>query len=246
MIFVTSDLHGCSLADFKALLKKAKFCDSDFCFVLGDVIDRGEHGVELLRWMCEQSNIQLILGNHESLLLSSEFIFEEISDESLTSLDSDKLDILNTWIANGASPTLSQLRKMLKEEPDVLEGILDFLKDAPLYDIVEVNGVEYILVHSGIENFQADKTLEDYSPNELLWARPTIDTKYYSDGKIVIFGHTPTKYFGEEYAGKMVSTDSWICIDTGAASGNKPMLLCLDNMKEFYLSTSILDKYDII
>ena len=163
MIFVTSDLHGCSLADFKALLKKAKFCDSDFCFVLGDVIDRGEHGVELLRWMCEQSNIQLILGNHESLLLSSEFIFEEISDESLTSLDSDKLDILNTWIANGASPTLSQLRKTLKEEPDVLEGILDFLKDAPLYDIVEVNGVEYILVHSGIENFQADKTLEDYS-----------------------------------------------------------------------------------
>lgn len=234
MIFVTSDLHGCSLTDFKALLQKAKFCDSDFCFVLGDVIDRGEHGVELLRWMCEQSNFQLILGNHESLMLASDFIFQEISDESLSTLDSEKMDVLSTWISNGASSTLSHLRKMLKEEPDVLEGILDFVRDAPLYDVVEVNGTEYILVHSGIDNFQAVKDLADYSADELLWARPALETTYYSDGKIVIFGHTPTKYFGEQYAGKMVSTDSWICIDTGAGSGNKPMLLCLDNMQEFY------------
>ena len=234
MIFVTSDLHGCSLTDFKALLQKAKFCDSDFCFVLGDVIDRGEHGVELLRWMCEQSNFQLILGNHESLMLASDFIFQEISDESLSALDSEKMDVLSTWISNGASSTLSHLRKMLKEEPDVLDGILDFVRDAPLYDVVEVNGTEYILVHSGIDNFQADKDLADYSADALLWARPTLDTTYYDDGKIVIFGHTPTKYFGEQYAGKMVSNESWICIDTGAASGYKPMLLCLDNMKEFY------------
>ena len=234
MVFVTSDLHGCSLTEFKALLNRANFSSSDFCFVIGDVIDRGEYGVDLLRWMCEQPNFQLILGNHESLMLASDFIFEEISDESLPTLDSKKMDILSTWISNGASSTLPHLRKLLKEEPDVLEGILDFVRDAPLYDSVIVNGIEYILVHSGIGNFQADKDLADYSADELLWSRPTLDTTYYDDGKIVIFGHTPTIYFGKQYAGKMVSTESWICIDTGAASGYKPMLLCLDNMKEFY------------
>ena len=68
---------------------------------------------------------------------------------------------------------------------------------------------------------------------ELLWARPTMDTQYFDDA-VVIFGHTPTELFSEQYGRKAIKTKSWICIDTGAATGNKPMLLRLDDMKEFY------------
>ena len=50
----------------------------------------------------------------------------------------------------------------------------------------------------------------------------------------MIFGHTPTFYYGEEYKGKAIVTDTWIDIDTGAAAGLSPMLLRLDDMKEFY------------
>lgn len=235
MVFVTSDLHGFPLEKFKSLLKAAGFTKRDYLFVIGDVIDRGEHGVDILRWMSEQPNVQLLLGNHESLLLAASFIFDEISEQNLAALSQDKLDILSTWIANGASSTLSALRKMMKSEPDVLEGILDLVKDAPLYDCIEVNGQEYVLVHSGIENFDVNRDLSDYSPEELLWARPTIDTSYYSDGRIVIFGHTPTEAFGQQYVGKIIKTDSWICIDTGAATGKGPMVLRLDDMQEFYI-----------
>lgn len=235
MVFVTSDLHGFPLEKFKSLLKAAGFTKRDYLFVIGDVIDRGEHGVDILRWMSEQPNVQLLLGNHESLLLAASFIFDEISEQNLATLSQDKLDILSTWIANGASSTLSALRKMMKSEPDVLEGILDLVNDAPLYDCIKVNGQEYVLVHSGIENFDVNRDLSDYSPEELLWARPTIDTSYYSDGRIVIFGHTPTETFGPQYAGKIIKTDSWICIDTGAATGNSPMVLRLDDMQEFYI-----------
>lgn len=234
MVYITSDLHGCPLSEFHALLKTASFSEDDYLFILGDVIDRGEYGAELLRWMAEQPNVQLILGNHEAMLLSvSDWLFDEVSVESLDRLNVKKLELLNNWYANGAAPTIKGLRKLLKEEPDILEGILDYLQDAPLYDTIEAAGTTYILVHSGLENFRKDRLLDDYSPDELLWARPTLDTRYF-DNATVIFGHTPTEYFGEQYRGKMLKTDTWICIDTGAAIGNKPMLLRLDDLNAFY------------
>ena len=60
---------------FLQLLDKAGFGERDFLFVLGDVIDRGEHGVELLRWISRQPNVQLILGNHEAMMLACSAAF---------------------------------------------------------------------------------------------------------------------------------------------------------------------------
>lgn len=228
-IFVTSDLHGCSPESFRALLDRAGFTDDDFLFVLGDVIDRGEHGAQLLKWLTQQPNVQLILGNHEAMLLSCSFLFDAVSEESLSKLNTNALELLNTWMCNGAAPTLTGLRHLLKEEPDIMEGILDYLRDAPLWDTVVCGGCKFILVHAGLENFTPDRSLNDYSPDELLWARPTLDTRYYPDAT-VIFGHTPAEMFGEEYRGKAVRGNNWICIDTGSS----PMLLCLNDLKEYY------------
>lgn len=233
MIFVTSDLHGYPLNRFLALLDKAGFSDTDYLFVLGDVIDRGKDGVALLRWMAQQPNVAFILGNHEAFLLSCDFVFQQVTDQSLSELDQTKMNLLQSWMSNGADPTLTALRHLLKGQPDLLEGILDYLRDAPLFDEVSVNGRRFVLVHSGLGNFQPDKPLSAYTPDELLWTRPKLDTKYYNDAT-VIFGHTPTEFFGEQYRGKMLKTDTWICIDTGSATGNKPMLLRLDDMKPFY------------
>lgn len=159
MIYVTSDLHGYPLGMFLKLLNGAGFGENDFLFVLGGVIDRGEHGAELLRWMAEQPNVQLILGNHEAMLLSCDFLFETVTDECLSKLDIEKMNLLNVWLSNGATPTLSGLRKFLKEEPDVMEGILDYLRDAPLYDTVTIGGKNFILVHAGLENFHPSRPL---------------------------------------------------------------------------------------
>ena len=233
MIYVTSDLHGCSLESFRRLLAQAGFRQEDYLFVLGDVIDRGEHGAELLLWLTEQPNVELILGNHEAMLLACKYLFEEVTDESLAKLTTEQFDLLGNWLQNGGGPTLSGLRKILKESPELMEGILDYLRDAPLYEIVEVQGKRFVLVHAGLENFRPDRDLDDYSPEELLFGRPALDTIYYPDATVV-FGHTPTAYYGEEYRGKAVRTDTWICIDTGAAMGGSPMLLRLDDMKEFY------------
>lgn len=231
MIYVTSDLHGTKLERFEELLRKANFSDKDYCFVLGDVIDRGEEGIKLLKWLMIQPNFKLILGNHESMMLSCKFLFDTVSDESIDSLSADDMDIFTNWVENGASPTLKELSE---SDPESILAILDYLRDAPLYDSVSIDGRDYLLTHSGLANFNHEKKLTEYNVEDFLWNRPNIKDEYYKDITLV-FGHTPTYFFGDEYDGKVMITDTWIDIDTGAAYGRNPMLLCLDNMKEYYL-----------
>ena len=77
------------------------------------------------------------------------------------------------------------------------------------------------------------KQTDDYDPDELLWGRPDMETRY-SAPYTVVFGHTPTEHFGKQFRDRICKGDGWVCIDTGAAGGGKPMLLRLDDMKEFY------------
>lgn len=234
MIYVTSDLHGCDPERFLKLLEKASFGQQDFLFVLGDVIDRGDHGVALLRWMMDQTNVQLIYGNHEALFLSCLFAFQPVTEESLAQLSNRQIERFDLWLHNGGGPTVEALKKLLKESPDVFDCIVDYVADAPLYDTVEAGGQRFILVHSGLDRFAPEKKLDDYGASDILWARPTLATRYYPD-KRVIFGHTPTQFFTMESKARALHTDTWTCIDTGAACGDFPMLLRLDDMREFYI-----------
>lgn len=235
MIYVTSDLHGCGVKKLEHLLRLADFGDQDFLFILGDVIDRGDAGAELLLWLTEQTNVQLLLGNHEAMLLSCKFLFDEVTEQSLEALDSRKLTLVDNWMRNGGRPTLKGLEKLLRESPDLLEGIWDLLEDAPLYEELTVGSQKFLLVHSGLGRYRAGKPIGDYEPHDLLWDRPDLGTCYQEEA-LVIFGHTPTEYFGEEYRDRCVRGRGWICIDTGAARGGDPMLLRLDDGQEFYLN----------
>ena len=71
MIYVISDLHGYPHERFLALLNKAGFCEGDFLYIIGDIVDRnGDGGIATLKWLLYQPNAQLILGNHEAMLLA--------------------------------------------------------------------------------------------------------------------------------------------------------------------------------
>ena len=231
MIYVSSDWHGTAPDKIKALLDGAGFGKDDFLFVLGDVIDRGKHGVELLKYMMRQPNIELILGNHEAMMLSCSFLFDEVTDESVRDFNALKMKKLATWQYNGAEPTINALSK---ESHAMREAILDYLYDAPMWDSVEVGGQNYLLVHGGLGDYRKDRPIEDYSETELVWTRPTLSTVYSRDF-ITIVGHTPTLIHSKEYRNRIIKTDTWWDIDTGAACGCAPMVLCLDTLKEYYI-----------
>lgn len=235
MIYVISDLHGYPLPRFLQLLKKADFSEDDFLFILGDVIDRnGDGGVAMLRWLLWQPNVELLLGNHEAMLLSCDFLLDEITEEGIEQLTPEKLSLLANYMHNGGDVTLKSLRKLAAASREEVYDILDYLREAPLYETVSAGGRDFLLVHAGLENFRKDRKLSDYSSDELLWARPALSEDYF-DGVITVFGHTPTGSYGTAYEGKILKTATWINIDAGAASGNEPVLLRLDDMAEFRL-----------
>lgn len=234
MTYTISDLHGYSLTEFKKLLKKSTFSDDDFLYILGDVIDRnGDGGVEMLCWLLEQPNVQLILGNHEAMLLSCVFVFDEITEESVANFTSEKMDLLSNYMLNGGDVTLKALRALGKTNPDTVTDIFEYLHDAPLYEAVTAGDRDFLLVHAGLGNFDKNKKLSQYTADDFLWVYPEIEDEYFED-IITVFGHTPTFSYGDEYTGKIIKTKTWMDIDVGAAYGQKPVLLRLDDLTEFY------------
>ena len=60
MIYVISDLHGYSAEKLKRLLRKAGFCEEDYLYVLGDVVDRsGDGGREDFKMFADSMGLLL-------------------------------------------------------------------------------------------------------------------------------------------------------------------------------------------
>ena len=232
--YAISDLHGYPLDKFKALLDKVGFNENDTLFIIGDVVDRnGDGGIAMLRYIMAQPNFEFLLGNHEDMLLACDFLFSEITEESIDALTEEHERALGRYLRNGGGVTLENLRALKNSDPEAFRETLDFLRDAPVIGACSVGGRDFLLVHGGFPDFDPKKKLKDYTAYGLLWARPDLSTEYFDD-VITILGHTPTVIYGEEYRGRVVKTRTFINIDTGAAYGEAPALLRLDDLEVFY------------
>ena len=228
MVYVISDLHGYPLQRFQQLLEYAAFGEEDVCYVLGDVIDRGADGAALLRWILAHPRMHLLRGNHEAMMLQCRFALEDDTHEYTEA----QIRALRVWLSNGGNPTLDGLSCLSYRHATAL---LDQVEQTPLYAFVEVKGQRYLLTHSGLGNFHIDKPIEQYTERELLWHRPVWEDSYFPD-TILVFGHTPARYMHPMAGDGVLRTKTWIDIDTGAAMGKEPTLLCLDTMEEFRLA----------
>jgi len=232
MIYVTSDLHG-YYDEFLKMLEIIEFKNKDFMYIIGDVVDRGPESIRLLKFIMKQTNMQLIMGNHDQTLL-----WMAEGNTSPWSLE----ELLDSWIAHGGRDTYIQflaLDELQKKE------IVDFLKSIPYYIILD----DFILVHAAIrtEGYEDDdiKTLmKKQTHSDLLWEMNYFLTHPLNLKKhTMIFGHTFTLMIRQICGQSLDSVDIWkdrcrIGIDCGYLYGGRLTVLRLDDMKEFYLSPS--------
>ena len=70
MIYAVSDLHGC-YDRYRQLLDKLDLEEQDTLYVLGDALDRGPEGFQILSDMASRPQVVGLLGNHEAMALDA-------------------------------------------------------------------------------------------------------------------------------------------------------------------------------
>lgn len=236
MIYVCSDIHG-RYDRWTALLAEIGLRPVDTLYVLGDVIDRGADGVKILLDMMARANVVPILGNHElTAAVCLPWLLEEVTGQSLDSLDETCLAALQEWIVNGGAPTLRALKALEREER---QEILDYLREEmELYAQVEAGGRTFVLVHAGLDHFAPDRPLEDYGLEDFLFCRPDLDAAFWPD-RFLVYGHTPTRLLraqlGEPPSDRILRRGRQIALDCGCGFDGRLGCLCLDTLEEFYV-----------
>lgn len=213
MIYCVSDIHG-DKARFEELLEKIGFSDSDTLYVLGDVIDRGAHGVEILRRIKDTPNMVMLMGNHERMCLDTLGVHYVYGAKEL-------------WKQNGGNPTYRDL--VYRCTPVERAGILRFIDSLPTFLEIEVNGQAFYLVHG-----------YPGSLHSRLWGRPTPGDPAPLRNCTTIIGHTPTCFLTKNFDEpcRVWYGSDVVCIDCGCGQ-NSPIsrlaALRLDDMSVYYV-----------
>ncbi|MFR8994895.1 MAG: metallophosphoesterase [Negativibacillus sp.] len=166
--YVVSDVHG-EDDRWKAMLEKIHFSAQDTLYILGDVVDRGPHGVEILQEIMRTPNMKMLLGNHEFMCLR--YFAPDAPEKHI-----------QHWNRNGNTPTLEGFSRLTKPER---EQVLEFLRSLPTHFELTVGEQKFYLVHG----LPADTVYDE------VWHRPYKDPIPPMTDCQIIVGHTPVSCF---------------------------------------------------
>ncbi|MBQ7833029.1 MAG: fructose-bisphosphatase class III [Lachnospiraceae bacterium] len=139
--YVMSDVHG-QYKSYMKMLKKIDLKAEDTLYVLGDAIDRGSDGIKILSDIMKRPNVELILGNHELLMLDALKNFDEIRSKDRH--DTDDIDL---WLdpCNGGEATYEAFEKLTVSKR---KAIVAFLEEAWIIRKLKVDNKTYHLSHA--------------------------------------------------------------------------------------------------
>ena len=231
MIYVIGDIHG-KKDKYNEMMTKLSPKETDAVFVLGDIIDIGDDSIEILQDMMYRANVYPVLGEHEYMAkkVLPSIVSASTLDEAKAMVSGEDKENLEKWLTMKSEKTISDFLSLSAEDK---ESIIDYLSEFQAYEEVEAGGKTFVLVHAGINNFEDDKDLDDYSEEDFVFA-DTDYTKVYFKNKYLITGHIPTVAINQKLMGKVYSKNGHIALDCGAAYGGRLAAICLDALKLHY------------
>lgn len=234
MIYITSDIHG-NYVKYLALLEKISLREKDALVILGDFVDRGDQSVELILDVMERENIFPLMGNHDQMALGClKVLSNEITSESITDFEENQVEMTTQWLYSlGGHATLESFKKASKREQNL---VVEFLENLSYYEEFCIQGQKYLLVHGGLKNFSPEREIEDYTDEEILWARTDYGKMYFQD-TILVTGHTPTANIKENHRPNFIfKGNNHIALDCGCGyEGGQLGCICLNTGEEFYV-----------
>lgn len=187
--YVFSDLH----AQYNLWQQiKDYIKPDDIIFCLGDCVDRGPAGLEILYEVMETPNITLLRGNHEDFIATiGEKILKCKSEEDVYW---DYPDEIYIWQANGASNTIEAFQKLSRKEK---EELINKIKKLPTWAIYENKDNKFYLCHAGRQPRTTEHLIKEHSAiipmNNYIWDRDHISDIVWLGEKneFCVHGHTP-------------------------------------------------------
>ncbi len=222
MTYVVAGICG-DWDKYHALLQRISFKETDVLYVIGDVADYGEQGMEVLTDMSMRANVYPVAGKHDLLALRMLTGFDKMLREGGSPTPEFAAEMM-AWAGDGGKVTLDGFRAL---DADMREGVLDYLSEFALFEEIEVKGGEYVLVYAGIADFDADTSLEDYEPEDFFVPAKAGD-RFFTDRTLIV-GCVPTE------SGKIEREDGIIRLDCGAREGGSLAAVCLETGEEFYV-----------
>ena len=243
--YAVSDLHG-QYDTFMTGLEEIGFSDKDELYVIGDAIDRGSGGIEILKYIKAHRNMTLLLGNHELMMLTS-------VDEN----GAPECNRFNSalWLYyNGGEATFKKYAELPDNER---KSLLLWLNRQYYIKILDINGKKYCLTHSYYNEKLIDKMHSEskYATAwDMVWTSmfrtddpdtygPNIYKNYDYE---FVTGHVPVQraryrlenngncnILSEYRIGNMVDIDGGCGMGYNKGLNNGALFLRLDDMKVY-------------
>ena len=135
--YVCSDIHG--LKDrYDAMMCMIQ--PHDHLYILGDVVDRGPFGTEILWDVMHREQVTMLLGNHELMMKQ---YYEAKRNRTHGMLD--HIEVMSRWRMNHCDATIKGFDLLNREQQ---KELLDYLDQLPVAICdMQVNDTLYYLVH---------------------------------------------------------------------------------------------------
>lgn len=239
--YALSDIHGC-LNLFNAVMDTLG--PDDKLYFLGDAIDRGSSGWEIMKKLLDDPRVVYLKGNHEDMFLQCWGNYNSHPIEDVGYDDATWL-----WYQNGGYNTEQNfVNDPISEEEKA--RYINKLKNAPFACVYHspYHSFDVILTHAGC-NY---KNFNNLTEQDAIWDRNHYRNNYWDgdDNTIIVHGHTPIPILVEDqeqfarfydrpfHAPENLEGAYWYadghkcCIDCGTVFTGMTVLLNLDTWEE--------------